>query len=170
MTACLPLWTPWGGNVWSCALRDSTSTIALLLGLDPEVMDKGIGQVGHIPTIELIWHLLAPLDFVQPTARNFGTVPGISPEGRMMARALVRHGVVKFFWGGVPNGYLFPVPKNATKASTIVQLVLFSRQHRSKPHIFCLPSVEVLAFLVLVHSMLPPPHMVHKQCVFVLFE
>ena len=38
----------------------------------------------------------------------------------------------------------------------IVHLVLFNKLHQSKPHSFCLPSVEDLAFLVQVHSMLPP--------------
>ena len=38
----------------------------------------------------------------------------------------------------------------------IVHLVLFNKLHQSKPHSVFLPSVENLAFLVQVHSMLPP--------------
>ena len=37
----------------------------------------------------------------------------------------------------------------------IVHLVRFNKQHQSKPHNFCLPSMEDLAFLVQVHSMPP---------------
>ena len=38
------------GDVWSRVLRDSTSRVTLLLGLDPVVLDRGVGPVGHIPT------------------------------------------------------------------------------------------------------------------------
>ena len=144
------------GDVWSCVLRDSTSPVTLLLGLDLEVLDRGIGQVGNIPIPEFIWDPLTPLDFSHVAARNLGTMPDIFAEGLIMARALVRDGILKPCGGGGPNGYPFPVPKNATKASMIVHLVRFNKQHQLKPHSFCLPSVEDFAFLVQVHSMLPP--------------
>ena len=48
------------GDVWSCVLRDSTSPVTLLLGLDPEILNRGIGPVGNIPILEFIWDLLAP--------------------------------------------------------------------------------------------------------------
>ena len=73
-----------------------------------------------------------------------------------MARALVRDGVLKTCEVGGGNGYLFPVPKNASKASMIVHVVRFDKQHTCRPHNFCLPSVEDLAFLVQIYSMLPP--------------
>ena len=95
LTALDALW----GDVWSCVLRDSTSPVTLHLGLDPEVLAKGIGQVGHIPIPKFIWDLLAPLDFPHVAARDLGTMPVISPEGLIMARALVRDGVLKP-WGG----------------------------------------------------------------------
>ena len=83
------------GDVWSCVLRDSTFPVALLLGLDLEVLGRGIGQVGNIPIPEFNWDLLAPLDFSHVAARNLGTMPDISLEGLIMARALVRDGVLK---------------------------------------------------------------------------
>ena len=52
-----------------------------------------------------------------------------------------------------PNGYLFPVPKNSTKASMIVHMVKFNKAHSFKPTGFSLPTVEDLAFLIRVHSM-----------------
>ena len=77
-----------------------------------------------------------------------------------MARALVRHGVVKACerrGGGGGDGYLFPMPKNASKASMLVHLVHFNKQqHTCRPHSFCLAFVEDLAILVQIHSMLPP--------------
>ena len=144
------------GDVWSCVLKDSTSPVTLLLGLDPAILEREIGPVGHIPIPEFIWDLLAPWDFSQVATRNLGSMPDISPEG-LMVRALVRDGVLKpCGGGGGPNGYLFSVPKNATKASMIVHEFRFNKQHRSCPHSFCLPSVEDLAYLVQVHSMRPP--------------
>ena len=139
-------------------LNDSTSRVTLLLGLDPEVLNRGIGPVGNIPILEFIWDLLAPLDFSHVAARDLGTMPDISPEGLIMARALVRDGVLKpCERGGGPNGYLFLVPKNDSKASMIVHVVRFNKQHQSRLHSFCWLSVEDLAFLVQVHSMPPPP-------------
>ena len=144
------------GDVWSCVLRNSTSPVTLLLGLDPEVLNRGIGPVGNIPIHEFIWDLLAPPDFSHVAARHLGPMPDISLEGLIMARALVRDGVFKPYEGGEANGYLFPVPKNASKASMIVHLVRFNKQHTCRPHSFCLRSEEDLAFLVKIQSILPP--------------
>ena len=88
-----------------CA-RDSTSPITLLLSLDPSVLDTGLGPVGNIPIPEFLWDFLAPLDFQEVTARDLGEMPEISPEGLIMARALVRDGVLGQCaeGGGVPWG------------------------------------------------------------------
>ena len=88
------------GDVWSCVLRDSTSPITLLLSLDPSVLDRGLGQVGNIPIPEFLWDFLAPLDFHEVTDRDLGEMPEISPEGLIMARALVRDGVLRQCAGG----------------------------------------------------------------------
>ena len=94
------------GDVWSCVLRDSTSPVTLLLSLDPSVLDRGLGPVGNIPIPEFLWDFLAPLDFQDVTARDLGEMPEISPEGLIMARALVRDGVLRQCaeGGGVPWG------------------------------------------------------------------
>ena len=52
-----------------------------------------------------------------------------------------------------PNGYLFPIPKNAVKASMIVHLVRLNKCNQFCPPRFSLPSVEDLAFLIQAHSM-----------------
>ena len=162
MSVCLPLSTPCGEMFGPVSCETPGPPVTLLLGLDPQVLDRGIGQVGHIPIREFIWDLLAPLDFPHVAASDLGTMPDISPEDVIMALALVRDVVLKPCGGGGPNGYLFPVPQNATKASMIVHLVPFIEQHQSKPHSFCLPFVDDLAFLVQVHSMLPPKFSMHS--------
>jgi hypothetical protein len=146
------------GDVWISVLRDSTSPVTLLINLNPKVLDRGIGLVGNIPIPEFNWDLLAPLHFSHVATRDLGTMPAISREGLMMARALVRDGVLRpcdvtAEGGGTPNGYLFPVPKNETKASMIVHLVGFNKKH-SRPHSFCLPSVEDLSFLIQIHNLI----------------
>ena len=151
LTALDALW----GHVWSCIPRDSNSPVTFLLGLDPKALNRGIGPVGNIVIPEFIWDSLAPLDFSRVVVRDLGSMPDISPEGLIMARALVRDGVLKPCGGG-GDGYFFPVPKNASKASMIVHLVRFNKQHTCRRHIFCLHSVEDLGFLVQIHSMLPP--------------
>ena len=83
------------GDVWSCVLRDSTSPVTLLLSLDPSVLDRGLGPVGNIPIPEVLWDLLAPLDFQEVTARDLGEMPEISPEGLIMARALLTDRVLR---------------------------------------------------------------------------
>ena len=82
------------GDVWSCVLRDSTSLVTLLLSLAPSVLDRGLGPVGNILMPEFFWDFLAPLDFQEVTARDLGEMPKISPEGLIMARALVRDKVL----------------------------------------------------------------------------
>ena len=60
------------------------------------------------------------------------------------------------YLGGVPlepNAYLFPIPKNAVKASMIVHLVRLNKCHCFELPRFSLPSVEGLAFLIQAHSM-----------------
>ena len=146
------------GDVWSCVLRDSTSPVTLLLSLDPSVLDRGLGQVGNIPIPEFLWDFLAPLDFQEVTDRDLGEMPEISPEGLIMARALVRDGVLRQCARGGggpqgPNGYLFPIPKNAVKASMIVHSVRLNKCHQFRPPRFSLPSVEDLAFLIQAHNM-----------------
>ena len=80
------------GGVWSCVLRDSTFPVTLLLSLDPHVLDRGLGPVGSIPIPEFLWDFLAPLNFQDVTARDLGEMPEISPEGLIMASALVGDG------------------------------------------------------------------------------
>ena len=145
------------GVVWSCVPWDSTSPITLLLSLDPSVLDRGLGPLGNIPIPEFLWDFLAPLDFQEVTASDLGETPEISPEGLIMARALVRDGVLRQCAGGGgglgPNGHLFPIPKSAVNASMIVHLVRLNKCHRFEPLRFSLPSVEDLAFLIQAHSM-----------------
>ena len=145
------------GDVWSCVLRDSTSPISLLLSLDPSVLDRGLGPVGNVPIPEFLWDFLAPLDFQEVTSRDLGEMPEISPEGLIMARALVRDGVLRQCAEGggpmEPNGYLFPSPKIAVKDSMIMHLVCLNKCHCFEPPRFSLPSVEDVAFLIQAHSM-----------------
>ena len=68
------------GDAWSCVLRDSTSPITLLLSLDPSVLDRGLGPLGNIPIPEFLWDFLAPLNFHEVTARDWGTCQ-ILPRG-----------------------------------------------------------------------------------------
>ena len=88
------------GDVWSCVLRDSTSPVTLLFSLDPSVLDRGLGPVGNIPIPEFLWDFLAPLDFQDVTGRDLREMPEISLEGLIMARALVRDGVLRNVLGG----------------------------------------------------------------------
>ena len=96
------------GDVWSCVRRDSSSPVTLLLGLDPEILNRGVGPVGNIPIPEFIWDLLPPLDFSHVAARDLGSMPDISPEGLIMARTLVRDGVLKPCEGGGGGGKWVP--------------------------------------------------------------
>ena len=103
------------GDVWSCVLRDSTSPVTLLLSLDPSVLDRGLGPVGNIPIPDLLWDLLAPIDFQDVTSHDLGEMPEISQEGLIMASALARDGVLRpCRGGGLMGGRMatfFPFPK-----------------------------------------------------------
>ena len=51
--------------------------------------------MGNIPIPECILDLLANLDFSHMAARDLGTMPDILLEGLIMARVVVRDGVLK---------------------------------------------------------------------------
>ena len=144
-------------DIWVCVFKDSTSPLPILLGLSHDVLDRCIGQVGSIAIPDFVWDMLAPSDFSLVASRDVRSMRQMSAEGLTMARALVRDGVLSLWeGGGKPNGYLFPVPKNSSKASMIVHLVRFNKEHAFKPTSFNLPIVEDLAFLIQVHNMLLP--------------
>ena len=63
-----------------------------------------------------------------------------------------------------PNGYLFPIPKNAVKPSMIVHLVRLKKCHRFNPPRFSMPSVEDLALLIQAHSMGLPRLSLGSNC------
>ena len=88
------------GDVWLCVLRDSTSPVTPLLSLDPCVLDRRLGPVGNIPIPDVLWDFLAPIDFQDVTSRDLGGMPELSQEGLIMARALVRDGVLRPCMGG----------------------------------------------------------------------
>ena len=139
-------------EVWAAVFRESTSPKPILVGLSLEVLDRGIGDIGHISIPSFIWHAVAPDDTLEIASRQLRNIRGISSEGLVMARALVRDGVLAPCQAALPpNGWLFPVPKNSEKASMIVHLVEFNRQHYSKPPSFSLPVVEHLASLIQLH-------------------
>ena len=53
------------------------------------------GPVGNIPIPEFLRDFLAPVDFQEVTSRDLGEMLEVSPEGLVMARALVRDGVLR---------------------------------------------------------------------------
>ena len=63
-------------------------------------------------------------------ARDHGHMREICEEGLVMARALVRDGILNPW--AVPNGYLIAVPKNSTKALMIFHLVRLNKDHKHK--------------------------------------
>ena len=139
-------------DLWPVVFRESTSPKPILEELSPDVLERGIGAVGSIRIPDFIWHAVAPNDVLPVSTRALPGIRNISPEGLVMARALVRDGVLTRCPSNLPpNGWLFPVPKNSEKASMIVHLVQFNKQHANRPPSFTLPVVEDLAFLIELH-------------------
>ena len=87
-------------EVWICIFRDTTSPVTILVGLDPDVLNRGIGQIGSIPIPDFVWDLLAPGDFDVVASRDLGGMRDMSEEAQIMARALVRDGVLSRWEGG----------------------------------------------------------------------
>ena len=137
---------------WPVVFRESTSPKPILVGLSLDVLERGTGEVGSIRIPDFIWHAVAPNDVLSVSTRKLPGIRSISPEGLVTARALVRDGVLTRCPSNLPpNGWLFPVPKNSEKASMIVHLVQFNKQHANRPPSFTLPVVEDLAFLIELH-------------------
>ena len=99
-------------DVWLCGFKDSTSPVVCLIGLTHEVLDRGIGQVGAIRIPDFIWDLLAPPDLSRVAGQPLGPLRSISEEGLVMAKALVRDGVLRpWEGGGDPMVTSFRFPK-----------------------------------------------------------
>ena len=139
-------------DLWPVVFRESTSPKPILVGLSLDVLERGIGAVGNIRIPDFIWHAVAPNDVLSVSTRALPGIRNIFPEGLVMARALVRDGILTRCPSNLPpNGWLFPVLKNSEKASMIVHLVQFNKQHANRPPSFTLPVVEDLAFLIELH-------------------
>ena len=87
-------------EVWICIFKDTTSPITLLIGLDRSVLDRGICQIGSISIPPFIWNFLALEDFESVASRDLGSMRSMSEDGLVMARALVRDGVLSVWEGG----------------------------------------------------------------------
>ena len=83
-------------------------------------------------------------------------MPAILPDGPNIAKALVRHGVLCKHEEGGGGKYVFPIPKNESKASMTEHLVHFNKQQSKQPVGFHLPLVEDLAFLIQTNTMRLP--------------
>ena len=93
------LWMP-SRHVWLCSFQDSTTPVVCLIGLTYEVLDRGTGQVGAVRIPEFIWDLLALLDLSEVAEQHLSPLRSISAEGLVMAKALVRDGVLSPREGG----------------------------------------------------------------------
>ena len=102
-------------EVWICIFKDTTSPITLLIGLDRSVLDRGIGQIGSISIPPFIWNFLAPEDFESVASRDLGSMRSMSEEGLVMARALVRDGVLSEWGGGGGEWVHVPGPEKLHK-------------------------------------------------------
>ena len=81
-------------EVWICTFCDTTSPITILVGLDHDVLNRGIGQIGYIPIPDFIWDFLAPGDFDVVGSTDLGGMCEMSEEAQIIARFLHRNGVV----------------------------------------------------------------------------
>ena len=77
-------------DLWPVIFRESTSPKPILVGLSLDVLERGIGAVGNIRIPDFIWHAVAPNDVLSVSTRALPGIRNISPEGLVMARALVR--------------------------------------------------------------------------------
>ena len=100
-------------DVWLCVFKDSISPVVCLIGLALENLDRGIVHVGTIRIREFIWDLLAPLDPCEVGEQHLGPVRSNSAEGLVMAKAVVRDGVLgPWEGGGNPKVTSFRFPQS----------------------------------------------------------
>ena len=98
-------------GLWPVVFRESTSPKPILVGLSLDVLERGVGAVGNIRIPDFIWHAMAPNDILSVSTRALPGIRNISPEGLVMARALVRDGILTRCPSNLPpNGWMFPVP------------------------------------------------------------
>ena len=140
-------------DAWLIWLRDSTSPKVIVVPLTTTILERGVGPVGNVRIPPDIWKALVPGNFGEVSRRSFSSVAPVTGQSAVLARALVQQGVLRtcFADGLGPNGSLFAIPKNSEKASCICNMVLFNKAQGCDSPPLRLPSVELVAFLQIVH-------------------
>ena len=141
-------------DAWLIWLRDSTSPKTIVVPLTTAILERGPGPVGNVRIPPDIWRALVPGNFGELSRRSFSSPSPVMGQSAVLARALVEQGVLRPCRadGLGPNGSRFAIPKNSEKASCICNMVSFNKaQGGDTPPPLRLPSVELVAFLQIVH-------------------
>ena len=140
-------------DAWLIWLRDSTSPKLIVVPLTTTILERGVGPVGNVRIPPDIWKALVPGNFGEVSRRSFSSLAPVTGQSAVLARALVQQGVLRpcLADGLGPNGSLFAIPKNSEKASCICNMVLFNKAQGCDSPPLRLPSVELVAFLQIVH-------------------
>ena len=138
--------------MWEVLFHDSSSSKLLVVKPKVQILEKGIGPLGHIHMLSDIWECYTPKRLESVRVMQFCEIWPVSKEACIMLKALVRQGVMypcaNTRLG--PNRYLFQIPRSMEKASLICSLVLFNREPRESPARLELPSIEIVALIMLV--------------------
>ena len=140
-------------DAWLIWLRDSTSPKLIVVPLTTAILERGVGPVGNVRIPPDIWTALVPRNFGEVSRRSFSSLASVTGKSAVLARALVQQGVLRpcLADGLGPNGSFFAIPKNSEKASCICNMVLFNKAQGCDSPPLRLPSVELVAFLQIVH-------------------
>ena len=140
-------------DAWLIWLRDSTSPKLIVVPLTTAILERGVGPMGNVRIPPDIWRALVPGNFREFSRRSLFSLSPVTGQSAVLARALVEQGVLRPCRADRlgANGSLFAIPKNSEKASCICNMVLFNKAQGGDSPPLRLPSVELVAFLQIVH-------------------
>ena len=104
----------------------------------------GLGDAGCVPIVDRTWDSKVPEDFPRVAQSDLRGVPSPLEQDTIMVSALRGHRLLHPVAdkGLKPNGGVFAIPKNAEKASLIVNMVPFNRAMAAKQPSLHLPCLQ----------------------------
>ena len=132
------------GGLWDHLLGfdeaswDSTSPIPGKRVLDPDLLEKGLGEMGVVPISIEVWYATVPKSFSCVCKEPLPTKP-LFVEASIMLNTLTKKYVEMFIIDdtgtlvGIANVGAFVIPKNASKCSFIFHLAALNTKSLGRP-------------------------------------
>ena len=138
---------------WESLLHENTSPFPRMAATTADLLTKGIGKVGTVPIPLEVWDSIVPPSLSSTAAKGGVGLKPLSASAKTMLDTMRKANstLFKVSNSGPPaNAWAFLVPKNLLKCSFIWHLVWFNKDNGGGTPGFNLPTLEDMAYLMLI--------------------